>query len=179
MPMLTSLYRGVCLVLCLLVASACASSESVRGGFDPDEFATAYETRSIPLRMNRTNAMGLQGKKLVTLRAVAACPGQDCIPQEVLLVFANDGENETLLNYETLTLTADGEEYVWDKLLDRQEAARVPPGDFLRLPLDREDFEQIAHADVVTGTLGGAPFQLAPDRRQPFRDLLERLRTEP
>lgn len=177
--MSTSLYRGVCLVLCLLVASACGSSESVRGGFDPDEFATAYETRSIPLRMSRTNAMGLQGKKLVTLRAVAACPGQDCIPREVLLVFANDGYNETLLDYETLTLTADDEEYTWEGLLDRQEAVRVPPGDFLRLPVDREDFQRIAHAEVVTGTLGGAPFQLDLEDRQPFRDLLDRLRTEP
>jgi hypothetical protein len=41
------------------------------------------------------------------------------------------------------------------------------------------DFEQIARADVVSGTLGGAPFRLRNDERQPFRDLLERLHSEP
>lgn len=175
---MTRALGGLLSVLCLLAISACATNESVRGGFDPDQFATAYETRSIALRMNRTNAMGLQGKQLVTLRAASACPGQDCLPQEVVLVFANAGDNETLLNYETVTLTADEKEYSWEGLLDRLEAARVPPGDFLRLSLDREDFAQIANAEVVTGTLGGAPFRLPRDQRQPLRDLLQRMRAE-
>lgn len=163
------------LLALLLAGCATASKGTLQGGYDAAKNATAYETRPIPLRMNRSNAMGLQGRQLVTLRAAAACLGRDCAPDEVLLVFSNDGDNETMLNYETLILEADGDKHEWDGLLDRREAVRISPGDFLRLPINRAAFEQIAQAQNVSGTLGGAPFRLSFDQRSPFRDLVLQL----
>lgn len=149
----------------------------MRGGYDVEKNATAYESTTVPLRMNRANTPGLQGRQLITLSALAACMGRDCIPGEVVLVLANDGDNETLLNYETMMLTADGQSYLFEDLLDREEAVRVPPGEFVRVPMPREAFERLAQAQEVVGTLGGAPFRLDYDDRAPFRALMLQLGT--
>lgn len=161
--------------LLMLLLGGCAVTEPVIVSYDASQNATSYETRSLTISTSRSNALGLQGRQLLTMRAAAACMGRDCVPDEILLVFANAGENETALYYEPLEIEADDENYTWTDLLDREEAERISPGDFLRVPIARRDFERLAQAQEVTGSLGETPFRLSYDERAPFRELMLQL----
>lgn len=158
--------------LLVFLLGGCAAPEPVKVAYDATSNATSYESRSLTISTNRSNALGLQGRQLLTMRAAAACLGRDCVPDEVLLVFANAGENETALYYEPLEIEADAANYTWTDLLDREEAERISPGDFLRVPMDRSDFAQLAQAQEVRGSLGETPFRLSYDERAPFRELM-------
>lgn len=161
--------------LLVLLLGGCTATEPVMVSYDAARNATSYETRPLTISTGRSNALGLQGRELLTMRATAACMGRDCVPDELLLVFSNAGENETALYYEPLEIEADDENFTWTDLLDREEAERISPGDFLRVPIARSDFARLAQAQEVKGSLGETPFRLSYEQRAPFRDLMLQL----
>lgn len=172
-------YAFVISFLMLPLLCGCASSSNIGKAFDPESNKTSYESDRIVMGY-RDMSGGLASNQRVMWRAAASCTGNDCIPDEVMLVFYNDTSRDLNLDYRRIQIVVDGVNHEWEdrsRLTERPEY-RVPPGEFLRVSMARSSFVDLANADkveVLMGETGTSVFRVSFDRRAKFRAFIDAL----
>lgn len=123
---------------------------------------------------------GLTGGQRVMLQAFASCDGPTCRPSTIDLAFFNDSSADLNLDYRRIELVFDGRSLEWEDLSRFEESPRylVPRGEFIRVPLSLNDFEQFARANearVIFGLTGTSTFRMPFERRAELREMTEML----
>ncbi len=160
----------------LLVLSACTSSREARISYDQDSDKTTYSS-SKALVGNIGMTGGLASGQRVMMQAFATCDGPGCNPSEIEIAFLNDTSSDLNLDYRRVEIVAGPRHLEWEDALRLSEPTHfsVPRGEFIRVPLNRADFKELAEAanvEIIFGLTGTTPFRVPADRRVPLRDLL-------
>lgn len=167
------------LLLAFLVG--CAPSRPVDVDYDPSEDVTTYKT-SVPLAELR--AGGSYGSEAsFRLQVLSGCSGEECVPEEVMLVFQASGARNLRMEDRTVVLNVDGAQF--RTRAGQEEIATTiyevdqVSGRVASLRLTFEDFQRLAEAKKVTGKLGSSGFRLSYARRSPFRALVQQVQEGP
>lgn len=173
-----------CLVVSILVLLVgCAPTASVQTTYDDARATTTLETRRV-LLTNRDLTGALRTQQRVFVQATASCAGRGCVPDEVDLAFINGSDFQLDIDPREVEVTVDGRSRSWTNEGLRREAlgVTVVRGEFLRITVPVADFVRLASAQdvgVSFGRTGTSPYVATYDRREPFRDLAERLSGTP
>lgn len=165
-----------------LLLVGCGDVKEVVSTYDSEENQTTYETRSYTVSGTELGSgITSSGAKSVTLQAIARCEGANCTPQNVRLTFSTKGSARLNVTGAGGELVADSKRVVWTS----DEAGGRPSrgggriyevqGIFATVDLRLSEFEQIATASKVKGTVGGKTLEFDADVRSGFRTLLREL----
>lgn len=174
----TSIWRIGVLFIIGGVISGCASGPPVATNHDASEGITTYKTRAITLS-GLTIGSGYGTGAQVQQRALASCPGEECKPDEVILVFQVTSSSELRMEDRTVELTADGNTYRSErKASETNETFNDIDrafGNLASIQLTFDEFQSVATAKEVSGSLGSASFMINYDSRSPYRALVKKV----
>ncbi len=164
------------LLLAGLLLAGCASSSGSRSAYDVDLHQTTYESTRVLLG-HRDMSAGLVAGQRVMLKAVATCPGRDCTPEVVDLLFLNSGSGVLHIDNRRIEITFDDTTLSWEDEDRRIESGfnPLPPGEFARFRLSFSDFSRLSrstHATVAFGQTSTALFPLSPSALESFREFV-------
>ncbi len=167
-----------CLTILLLVLlGGCASQRPEMITYDDVRGKTIY-TSSKLLAGNISMSGGLASGHRVMMQAFASCDGRPCKPNEVELAFLNDSSADLNLDYRRIEIVFAGKRVHWEDYgrLNEPTHYSVPRGEFIRLPVNRGDFEMMARApkvEIIFGLTGTTAIDVPFSRREPLRELAE------
>lgn len=108
----------------------------------------------------------------LTVRASAACPGEDCRPDEVELRFGHGPGYPEWSTFRGITIEIDGRRTRWEGAdMPGSLGHALPPGRFLRLNVDPRFFGQFANGRQVRLRLGQETITIPYAARAPFREM--------
>lgn len=175
------------------VLVGCASSKPVTARYDATTDQMLYEARDIRAGSMFEN-YGINSSTNVDVRAWARCHEQGCTPNKVWLGFVADNPRADIqiMNTNVMMRTESGQ-YTWSNRGSRTPEQNVMKsrgsreglqtrgtyvrGMFVRVALTLQEFEEIATAKRVSGSIGQETFTLSYESRAPLRKLLERIRS--
>lgn len=178
--MRTSVLAIIPLVLLLM---GCGGAKQVVTRYDSEENRTTYKTKSYTVSGTELGS-GLTGSstRSVTLRAIARCEGVNCTAQNVRLMFSTKGNAKLNVTGAGGELVADNQRITWTS----DEAGGRPSrgggriyevqGIFATVDVGLSEFEQIATASTVEGTVGGKALDFDADVQSGFQKLLREMR---
>lgn len=180
--MRTSLFTVFSLVLLII---GCGETSEVAVTYDSGQNRTTYETKSYSVSRAKLGAgLTSSNTRTVTLQAFAQCQGSGCTPQTVRLAFSTKGNGRLAVTGAGGELVADDHRISWSS----EEAGGRPSrgggrlyevrGVFATVDLSLSEFEQIATASKIDGSVGGKPLSLDTDVQSGFRKLLQEIQGE-
>lgn len=164
------------ILLSILLVGGCASSRQAEVTYEAKEGKTTFIS-SKALLGHVSMSGGLAAGQRVNMQAFAACDGRDCTPSEVEIAFLNDSGSDLNLDYRRVHIIADSRELDWEDPLRLSDPPHysVPRGEFIRVPVQLNDFMVLATArdvEIVFGHTGTSAFRVPFDRRAPLRDFM-------
>lgn len=112
------------------------------------------------------------------MQAFAACDGRRCKPNEVEIAFLNDSSADLNLDYRRIEIAFAGRSINWEdeSRINEPSYYSVPRGEFIRVPVNRGDFELMARApemEIKFGQTGTTVMDVPFSRRAPLREMAE------
>lgn len=177
--MRASIFAVFCVSLFLL---GCAETKEVTVTYDPEQNRTTYETKSYSVsRAKLGSGLTSSNTRTLTVQAFAQCQGSGCTPQTVRLAFSTKGNGRLAVTGAGGELVADSHRISWSS----KEAGGRPSrgggrlyevrGVFATVDLRLSEFQQIATASMIDGSVGGKPLSFDTDVQSGFRTLLNEI----
>lgn len=152
------LIHGLAPLLVLGLMAGCGGSRSIMS-YDAADNQTRFRTGNMTVA--QAAGSGFSNTSLA-MRANAKCSGQNCTPNEVRLDFSVQGSSDFALSDRSVSITADGEEFTWEKEVewDSSEDIGSSPGRLIAVSLSLSDVSKIANASSISGRLGNTSLDL-------------------
>lgn len=177
--MRTSILVFFCLSLFLI---GCGETKEVRVTYNSEQDRTTYETKSYSVSQAKLGS-GLTNSntRTLTVQAFAQCQGAGCTPQTVRLAFSTKGNGRLAVTGAGGELVADNRQISWSS----EEAGGRPSrgggrlyevrGVFATVDLRLAEFQRIATASTIDGSVGGKPLSFDTDVQSGLRKLLKEI----
>lgn len=168
----------ISLVIVYTLGACSGSGELVETTYNTDRGVTTYEAAPISFTSSRMQS-GLGRNRSLVLEARASCRGQACVPEEVALVFSTSSNSSIFLTDRSIVLDTGEETYEWNEPRDTDTfEGETVIGQITRINVTLEELQDIASAETVDCSIGGASFQLSFRDRGPLRQMVEVFESE-
>lgn len=170
---------AVLLLSACVWAAGCAPSIAPTRSYNETKNITTYKSAPVTV-VNALSSGGLGASASVEMQARASCTGPTCMPEETSLIFSIDSNGNASrigLNNRSIVLDASGVEFSWTDPAsedDTDEFSTVT-GVISVVSVNLSQFEYIARAPVVTGSIGNRTFRLTQSERRPLTTFLDQL----
>lgn len=155
----------------VLLGSGCTTTESITTDYDAERDRTHYETD--PIRITRgSSGLGSSGEQIIYVKSQATCEGEACTPKSVRILLSSGTRNVSWLDYDDVTITADGWSRTWTNVSTREDPELIGIGEFMRLSMPIDEFRQLLQSRSMSIQIGGTNINLSFDQMQPFREMM-------
>ncbi|MEF8938558.1 MAG: hypothetical protein V5A22_01840 [Salinivenus sp.] len=165
-------------VAALALCVGCAGQRPI-ARYKASTNTTDYRSRLITVAQ-RLSEQGYGNSSSITMQALARCPGQNCTPDVVRLMFSTAGNTGVIFEDRTIRLSADGKSYTWrDQIPLRRRGVReqTTSGQIAGVRLRLSGLERIVNATSVTGRVGGRAIEIDDHGREKLRRFLDAMRS--
>lgn len=155
----------------LLLAAAGCSGPASEAIYQVRDGVSYFQTPDVRFQ-TEPSPQAATSRVTMTVRASAACPGEDCVPEQIELRFGHGPGHPEWPSFRGVTIEIDGRQTRWEGAdMPGSLGHALPPGRFLRLDVGPRFFSQFANGRQVRLRLGQQAITIPYAARAPFREM--------